>query len=218
MARILVERILRMHIPVNTLTKPFFNFLYKIHVFVRESLIVLLKFFYCEPLFRSQCQKVGDNLWMEQLPYIVGSGNIVLGNNVRLSGKSNFIFSNKVYERPELTMGDSVFVGHNCRFAVAQSIRIGNHCFLAGGVSLADNDGHPADFEKRKRNLPPGREDVKPVTIGNDVWIGRGAWILKGVTIGDRAIVGANAVVTKDVPADAIVGGNPAKIIKSLEE
>ena len=57
-------------------------------------------------------------------------------------------------------------------------------------------------------------EDVKPVTIGNDVWIGRDAKILKGVRVGNRVIVGASSVVVRDIEDDLIVGGNPAKIIK----
>ena len=85
-------------------------------------------------------------------------------------------------------------------------------------MQIQDHDGHPIDATRRRRNEPPPAHEVKAVTIGDDVWIGSGAMILKGVSIGDRAIVGARAVVTKDVPADAIVAGNPARIVRDLME
>lgn len=216
MVRIILEKLLRLHIPVNGLTKPIFDLLYNIHATVREGLIAIFKFIYFEPLLRSQCQSVGEGLWMEKLPYIVGKGNIVIGSHVRLSGKSNFIFSNKIQERPQLIIGEHTFIGHNCRFAVAHEVKIGKHCLLAGGITIADNDGHPLDYLARRNNAPPLKNDVKAVSIGDDVWIGREATILKGVTVGDRAVIGAHAVVTKDVAADTIVGGNPAEVIKAL--
>lgn len=215
--KILIKSILRAGIPVNSVTKPFFKALYGLHVFVREGLIVLVKFFYAEPLFRSQCESVGPGLWMEQLPYIVGRGKIVIGSFVRISGKPGIGFSSKVHKEPELLIGDHTFIGHDTRFAVAERVRIGRHCYIAGGTVIADNDGHPVDAAERRANKPPRAEDVRPVEIGDDVWVGREAVILKGVKIGDRAIIGSRAVVTADVPADTIVAGNPAREIKRLK-
>jgi len=217
LAKITVLRMLRSHIPVNAFTKPLIGILYQLHVFIRESIIFLLRFFYYEPLFRSQCAKVGENLWMEKLPYMVGNGKIVIGDFVRLSGKPSMGFSQKIYSDPTLEIGDHTFIGHDTRFAVARRISIGKYCYIAGGVVISDNDGHPLDAHKRRKNLPPEKEDVQEVLIGDDVWIGREAVILKGVKIGDRAVIGCRAVVTKDVPADTIVGGNPAEIIKRLD-
>ena len=67
-----------------------------------------------------------------------------------------------------------------------------------------------------RRTSPAPPEAIKPVLIGDDVWIGADAKILKGVAIGDRSIVGAGAIVTKSVPPDVIVAGNPARVVKSL--
>ena len=92
---------------------------------------------------------------------------------------------------------------------------IGKHCLLSGGVSVSDYDGHPTDAVLR-RTSPAPRESIEPVVIGDDVWIGAAARILKGVTIGDRSIVGAGAIVTKDVPPDVVVAGNPARVVKWL--
>nr|WP_315850306.1 DapH/DapD/GlmU-related protein [Gemmata sp. SH-PL17] len=77
-------------------------------------------------------------------------------------------------------------------------------------------DGHPVDANRRRAGDPTPPESIAPVIIGDDVWIGRGAVILKGVSIGHRAIVAAHSVVTKNVPADAIVAGNPARVVKEL--
>lgn len=214
--KIVIGSILRLGIPVNTMTKPFFDVLYKIHVAIREVLILLLKFFYVEPLFRSQCAKVGRHLWMEQLPYITGRGVIEIGDHVRLSGKPNIGFSRKLHKEPSLRIANKTFIGHGVRFAVAQKIEIGQNCYIAGGVCISDNDGHPISAEARRKNEPPKEEDIRPVKVGDDVWIGREAVILKGVTIGDRAVVGTRSVVTQDVPQDTIVVGNPAREIKKI--
>jgi maltose O-acetyltransferase len=82
---------------------------------------------------------------------------------------------------------------------------------LAPGVHIYTAT-HPLDADERNS----GAEYGKPVTIGNSVWIGGRAIINPGVTIGDNAVIASGAVVVKDVPANAVVGGNPAKIIKML--
>jgi maltose O-acetyltransferase len=90
-------------------------------------------------------------------------------------------------------------------------IHIGDNCMLAPGVHIYTAT-HPLDADARNS----GAEYGKPVTMGNNVWIGGRAIINPGVTIGDNAVVASGAVVVKDVPANAVVGGNPAKIIKML--
>jgi acetyltransferase-like isoleucine patch superfamily enzyme len=72
------------------------------------------------------------------------------------------------------------------------------------------------DAALRREHRPTPCEGIWPVVLGDDVWIGADATILKGVTIGDRAIVGAGAVVTSDVPADTVVAGNPARVIRTM--
>jgi acetyltransferase-like isoleucine patch superfamily enzyme len=197
------------------LTRPIFRILYNLHVGVREGAILLLRFFWFEPLFRSQCAAVGPGLVMEFLPYIQGDGTIILGSGVRMAGKPSFGFLNRWTDAPELIIGDHTFIGHGCSIAVGRSVRIGKYCLLAGGVSIADYDGHPVDAMLR-RTSPAPPESIKPVVIGDDVWIGGSAKILKGVTIGDRSIVAAGSIVTKSVPADVVVAGNPAVTVKRL--
>jgi acetyltransferase-like isoleucine patch superfamily enzyme len=210
-----IKRLLYFGIPVNGVTRPAFRALYSLHVGVRESTIWALRFFWYEPLLRSQCEHVGKRLLMEQLPYISGYGAIRLGEKVRLSGKSSFAFGRSGTAPPTLSIGDNTFVGHGCSFHVSKSISIGDHCLLAAGVSIYDMDGHPLDAQARREHRPTPPDSIHPVVIGDDVWIGHGSMILKGVTIGDRAIVAAHSVVTRDVPSDCIVGGNPARILRS---
>jgi acetyltransferase-like isoleucine patch superfamily enzyme len=204
------------HLPVNRLTRPLFRLLYRFHVSVREGWIWTRRFFWNEPLFRSQCESVGGGLWMEELPYINGLGRIVIGDGVRLSGKQSISFGRCDRKIPELVIGDGTFVGHGCGFQIAQSVRIGRHCLLAGSVHVYDMDGHPLDADRRRAGDPTPPEGVAPVVIGDDVWIGNGAFILKGVTVGDRSVIAARAVVTKDVPTDSVVAGNPARVVKYL--
>jgi acetyltransferase-like isoleucine patch superfamily enzyme len=210
------KRLLSMHLPVGALTKRLFGLLYRLHVVARESKIWALRFFWYEPLFRSQCESVGRRFRMEALPYITGRGRIVVGAGVRLSGKSSFGFGNRFRSDPRITIGDDTFIGHGCCFAIADSITIGSHCLIAAAVSVRDLDGHPTDAAERRANHPTPPQGIRPVTIEDDVWIGAGATILKGVTIGARSIVGANAVVVRDVPPDTVVAGNPARLVKQL--
>lgn len=211
----LAKGLLTAHVPVAGPTRSLFRLLYALHVAGHAALEWALRFFWYEPLFRSQCDSVGRAFFMEKLPYVTGHGRIVLGDHVRLCGKPAFAFGNRHHDRPELLVGDHTFIGHATEIGVAESVRIGKHCLIAGGAQIADHDGHPLDALCR-RSEPPPTEAIRPVVIGDDVWIGGWARILKGVTVGDRAVIGACAVVTSDVPPDVVVAGNPARIVKHL--
>jgi probable biosynthetic protein (TIGR04098 family) len=189
-----------------------------LHVHLRRRLHRIGMAFWVEPRFRRRCVAVGAGLRMERLPHVTGVGRIIVGDHVNLSGRSNIGFSNIAVAQPELSIGDHTFVAHGCSFHVAASVTMGRRCLLAGQVRIRDFDGHPVDAARRQANMPTPPEGIKPVRIGDDVWIGNNALILKGVTIGDRAVVAAMSVVAHDVPADTLVAGNPARAIKSLRE
>jgi len=109
-----------------------------------------------------------------------------------------------------LKIGDRSQIGHNSR--IGQQVTIGNDVLMGPDVVIMANS-HA--FEKLDAPInKQGALTVEPIEIGNDVWIGTRAIILPGVTVGDQAIIAAGAIVTKDVPKAAIVGGNPAKVIR----
>ncbi len=110
------------------------------------------------------------------------------------------------------SLGDKVYINFNCVILDVAEVAIGSNVLLAPAVQIYTAT-HPVEAETRRQWL----EYAKPITIGDDVWIGGGAIICPGVTIGSRSVIGAGAVVTKDVPDDVIVAGNPAKIIRKLK-
>ncbi|WP_426810220.1 sugar O-acetyltransferase [Pseudomonas sp. WOUb67] len=106
-----------------------------------------------------------------------------------------------------ISVGRNTFMNFNCVILDVVKVRIGDDCQIGPNVQIYTAD-HPLDPDVRRSGLESGR----PVTIGNNVWIGGAAIILPGVTIGDNAVVGAGSVVTRDVPAGATVVGNPARV------
>lgn len=108
-----------------------------------------------------------------------------------------------------ITVGKNVFINEGCCFQDQGGITVGDGCLIGQQVVFATLDHDPLP-EKRADMLPA------PILLGKNVWVGAHATILSGVTVGDNAIIAAGAVVTKDVPAGAIVGGVPAKVIKYI--
>lgn len=107
-----------------------------------------------------------------------------------------------------LRLGRDVFINMGCRFQDTGGITIGDGSLIGHGSTLTTLN-HGMDPERRGDMLPA------PVTIGRKVWLGASVTVVPGVTIGDGAVVGAGAVVTRDVPANTIVAGVPAKVIRS---
>jgi acetyltransferase-like isoleucine patch superfamily enzyme len=173
----------------------------------------LIAIIYYGPIFKSRCVSCGRNLYLELVPAISGPVQIFVGDHVYISGKLG-IASGHVVDKPELRIGDGVFLGHRVSFRVSRQIIVEEGATLAQGCYITDSDEHPLDPTLRAQGLPPAAEDIKSVRICRNAWIGRGAYVLKGVTVGQGAIVGASAVVTKDVPPLSIAVGNPARILE----
>lgn len=110
-----------------------------------------------------------------------------------------------------ITLGERVFFNFNCVILDVAQVTIGNHVLFGPGVQVYTAT-HPLDAEQRRSGL----EAAKPITIGDDVWIGGGAILSPGVTIGARSVIGAGSVVTKDIPEGVFAGGNPCRVIRSL--
>lgn len=134
--------------------------------------------------------------------FSLGSGNVIqAGYDISVAGGA-------------LEIGDRNFFNNKVKIACFDRIRIGDDCLIADSVHFYDHC-HRADDIRR-----PVREQGyvhKPIEVGNNVWIGAKATILKGVKIGDGAIIAAGSVVTANVPAYAVVGGVPAKLLKMRE-
>lgn len=122
-----------------------------------------------------------------------------------------------------VTMGNYCKIGVGSAIMAVNNISIGNYTAIADKTVIVDNNNHPIDPEfRRKMRETPHDSDMRqwkhsassPIIIGENVWIGSNVRICKGVHIGDNAIIAACSVVTKDVPANSIAAGNPAKIVK----
>ncbi|KAA0948553.1 acetyltransferase [Sporosarcina sp. ANT_H38] len=109
-------------------------------------------------------------------------------------------------------VGENFFANFDSVFLDVCEIRIGDNCMIAPGVHIYTAT-HPLDPTERNSGVEYG----KPVTIGNNVWIGGRAVINPGVTIGNNVVIASGAIVTKNVTDNVIVGGNPAKIIKEID-
>ena len=119
--------------------------------------------------------------------------------------------------QPSLIIGKNCDIGEYTHISCANSITIGNGVLMGRWITIVDNShGHLCNEQKDMSPLMRPIEISKGICIEDNVWIGDKATILSGVTIGEGAVVGANSVVTKDIPAYTIVGGNPAKIIKQI--
>jgi acetyltransferase-like isoleucine patch superfamily enzyme len=147
----------------------------------------------------------------------IGSGSVIRGQLVA------FPHGGKI------SIGSDCYLGDNSRIWSGESVLIGNRVFMSHDVNIHDTNSHSIDPHLRYQHFlaimstgHPHENNVdivsQAVVIEDDVWIGFNSAILKGVTIGRGAIIAAGSIVTKDVPPFSIVAGNPAKIVKKIEE
>ncbi len=111
-------------------------------------------------------------------------------------------------------IGSKTVMGQECTISAYQRVRIGEQCVIADRAMFIDFDHGVVEVERPIRSQGIYKRDVE---VGSNVWIGYGACILRGVHVGDNSIVGTNSVVTKDVPANAVVAGIPARVIRMRE-
>ena len=110
-----------------------------------------------------------------------------------------------------IRIGNAVLMSPGSRISASDEIVIGDGVMLANGVYITDSDWHTV-YDRTQR-----AEEPTPVHIANNVWLGDHATVLKGVSIGENSVVAARAVVTRDVPANVIVAGNPARVVRELD-
>lgn len=110
-----------------------------------------------------------------------------------------------------ISIGARTFVNYNLTALDVAKITIGEDCQLGPNVQLL-TPTHPIDPQPRRDKL----EAAEPITLGDNVWLGGGVTVCPGVTIGDNSVIGAGSVVTKDIPANVIAVGNPARVIRDI--
>jgi len=148
---------------------------------------------------------------------------VVIGDHVSCYAGCSF----SVGENGQCTIGDFTLL-NGALIMAEDKIDIGSHCLVSWNVGIADSDFHPLEPAQRlidAQALAPFFKDrpqrpklrTAPVIISDNVWIGMNATILKGVTIGENSVVAAGSVVTKSVPANVVVAGNPAIIVKQFQ-
>lgn len=111
-----------------------------------------------------------------------------------------------------IRVGGNVFINQNCTMYDLGGIDIGDDVMIGPNVSLITS-GHPIEPSQRREFVT-----AAPIVIERNVWIAAGATIIGGVTVGENSVVAAGAVVTNDVPPNTLVGGNPARVIRSIDE
>ena len=144
----------------------------------------------------------GDNVTIEDYPTLIGASDANIQFTSWNIGQWN----------GQIKIGKFSLITPGVRIMAAESIIIGDACMIAHGAYISDADWHGI----YDRAEPVGK--TKPVIIKDNVWIGDSAIICKGVTIGDNSIIGAGAVVTKDVPPNSVFAGNPAQLVKTLDD
>lgn len=112
-----------------------------------------------------------------------------------------------------IVLGTKVFFNFNCVVLDVMPVTIGDNVLFGPAVQIYTAT-HPISAAERRKWL----ESARPITIGSDVWVGGGAVICPGVTIGDRSVIGAGSVVTRDIPPDVFAAGNPARVVRRLDE
>lgn len=186
---------------------------------VRQNSWRWLKNQYVSQIMEYRCTTVGRNVrWDGDVPLVFGDGEIHLGNNVTIGNSQTWVVGFKFPGTARLIVGDHTTINYRTTISVAESVTIGRYCQLAGEIKIFDNNSHPLNHLERRGAHSLSREDVAPVVIEDDVWIGSNCLILRGVRIGRGAVVAAGTVVTKDVPAFTLVGGHPARVLKELDE
>jgi acetyltransferase-like isoleucine patch superfamily enzyme len=136
---------------------------------------------------------------------------VARGASVRFGEDCVLDYGLVVESRGRLEVGERTVFGHHCTVASDESIRIGQNCLIAEMVSIRDHD-HA--FSSTDVSIVDQGRDTAPIRIGDNVWIGGKATITKGVSIGSNSVIGAHAVVTRDLPADCVAVGIPARVIR----
>jgi acetyltransferase-like isoleucine patch superfamily enzyme len=171
---------------------------------------------YSNHFLRPACDYLGDyHTIMKPWHVLISGPNIEIGKCATIIGEPYSPVKIGVWGREggkgRIKIGDYVLISPGSRIAAGDEIIIGDSVMMANGVHITDSDWHGI-YDRTQRS-----DEVTPIHIGDNVWLGDHCVVLKGVTIGENSIVAANAVVARDIPANVVVAGNPAKVVKELD-
>jgi acetyltransferase-like isoleucine patch superfamily enzyme len=167
--------------------------------------------------------RIGDRLRLGMRARIVSKNpkpTVTIGSDCAIRGTL------RCEPGASLRIGNTVYIGDDAILSAQKDISIGDLTLIAHGVHVFDNDSHPTDADEREAHfkailgLPHAAQYEiagEPVRIGSGCWLGFNSVVMKGVTIGDGSIVAANSVVIEDVPAQSVVAGNPARVVKAIQ-
>jgi acetyltransferase-like isoleucine patch superfamily enzyme len=181
-----------------------------------KKIYITFRTWYTNHFLRPACEGLGDYHTVMKPWYVhIGGPNIRIGRCATLVAEPDSWVRIGVWGaepgKGSITIGDFVMISPGVRISAAQSITIGDAVMMANGAYVTDSDWHGIYDRVR-------RDDLRsPVVIGDNVWLGDNSTVLKGVTIGENSVVAARAVVTRDVPANVVVAGNPARVVKQLD-
>lgn len=168
---------------------------------------------------------IGKGVQFHGMPVVslVPGSTIRLGDRVALCSDSRFtaLGVNHPVVLRTLRTGAEIVIGNDTGISggticAAACIKIGNECMFGANVTIADTDFHAIKPENRRYNNKPEDITCSPVIICDNTFLGTGTTVLKGVTIGENSVVGGGSIVNKDVPANMIAAGNPAKVIREI--
>jgi acetyltransferase-like isoleucine patch superfamily enzyme len=182
---------------------------------VKKSYL-LFRHWYSNHFLAPACDSLGPNHTLMKPWYISISGpNIDIGKCVTIIAEPGNRVQIGVWGREadqgRICIGDYVLISPGVRISAGDEIIIEDNAMIANGVYITDSDWHGI-YDRTARS-----DTVSPVRIGKNAWLGDGSRVLKGVTIGENSIVAAGAVVSRDVPANVVVAGNPAVVVKELD-
>ncbi len=157
------------------------------------------------------------------LIHIMDGSSLILGDNVTLNSKNDLHHVNmfapiKIYLDK---VGAKIEIGNNTRIHASclhayEAIEIGDNCLIAANCQIFDGSGHDTLLEEPSKRIS-SHGIIKPIKIGNNCWIGTSAIILPGTTLGNNCIVAAGSIVNGTFEDNSLIGGNPAKLIKSIK-
>jgi acetyltransferase-like isoleucine patch superfamily enzyme len=191
--------------------------LYALHVGLSNGWGWMTRVFYWTPLFKTRIDGPARRLYVYGgMPLVTGSVRIRVGEACRISAHTTISGRWSGTRTPELDIGANVGIGWQTTIAVGSRVVLGDNVRIAGRALLAGYPGHPMDTRARAAGQPDTEDQIGDIVLEDDVWLGTGVTVSAGVRIGRGTVVAAGSVITRDLPANVLAGGVPARVLRPL--